>query len=401
MRVSLLTLLLVACAQEGPARQFDIVRPISLQRCVPTFRADDFNRVEVLVAARPTTLQFVISAFLECDFGRREVESISVELIDDAGGPVATHVVVQGSGASREVWVTFTPPSAGSVHLRLAAEPTIGVFSRSFRVITVSTRSWTEVPSRSCDGLIDGPTGESLCVNDGRLEFANRVVPVDGVAVTSAMVWLVRPTSLEGCFSDGGTAVEVRLPSRAWAVAARGGKVAVSTVGSVIVADEAGVEHRLALDESVPLVQALAFADDDTLFTSHAGGIDRVSLDGSVPVRPLIGQAPYQTMSAEGLWSIDSNETLTLHRFDGGRAQTAGFSVPPTEGFALPDVVPLLRPGGGALPLVGIPVPAPDGGIVVDVVELPAALSPSWLTSRWLFARHRDTRTLWMTPRVP
>lgn len=105
-------------------------------------------------------------------------------------------------------------------------------------------------------------------------------------------------------------------------------------------------------------------------------------------------------MSDEGLWSIDSNETLTLHRFDGGLARARGFGVPPSEGFALPDEVPLLRPGG-TIDLVGIPISAPDGGLSIDLVEVPPDLSPSWLTSKWLFARHRTTGTLWMTPRVP
>lgn len=399
MRLALLMSLLLACAQE-PAKQFEMVRPMTLQRCLPTFMTDDRNRVEVLVAGRPVSLEFTVTAFLDCDFGRREAEAISVELIDDAGAPVSAQVEVQGSGLSRSVKVAFTPQGTSSVYLRLAAEPTIGVFSRSFRVLTFTTRTWTELASRSCDGLIDGPSGESLCVNDGRLEFANRVERVDGVAVTSSMVWLVRSATLDGCFSDGGTAVQV-AQSRAWAVAARGRRVAVSSIDAITVTSEDGGVHRLSLRGHASFVQALAFADDDTLFTSHVGGFDRVPLDGSVPDRPFVGQSPYQTMSAEGLWSIDSNQTLTLHRFDGGRAQTPGFGVPPTEGFALPDRVPLLAPVAGTAVVVGIPVPAPDGGIAIDVVELPPDLSPSWLTSKWLFARHRTTRALWMTPRVP
>lgn len=400
MRVALLMSVLVACAQE-PAKQFDIVRPLSLQRCVPTFMPLSPNRTEMLVASRPVVLDFVVAAFLECDFGRREVEAITVELVDDAGAPIAARVEVQGSGATRLVKVSFTAPDGGSVHLRLVAEPTIGVFSQSLRVLRFTTRSWTELPTRSCDGLVDGPGGESLCVNDGRLEFANRVVPVDGVAVTSSLVWLVRPTTLDGCFSDGGTAVQVPLPERAWAVAARGRQVAVSSSRAIIVVDEAGGVRRPGLEPDLSPGPAIAFFDDDTLFTSHPGGFDRVALDGSVPVRPFAGRLPVQVMSEEGLWTIDSNETLTLQRFDGGRAQTPGFGVPPSEGFALPDRVPLLQPGGGAIPVVGVPVPAPDGGITIDVVELPANLSPTWLTSKWLFARHLTTRTLWMTPRVP
>lgn len=401
MRVALLMCVLVACGQEGPAKQFEIVRPITLQRCVPTFMVDDRNRVEVLVTGRPVSLEFTVTSFLDCEFGRREAEAITVELIDDAGAPVAAVVERQPSGLSRSLKIAFTPPGAGSVHLRVAAEPTIGVFSQSFRVLTFSTRAWVEAPARSCDGLIDGPSGESLCVNDGRLEFANRVVRVDGVAVTSSMVWLVRSPLLEGCFSDGGTAVQVPQPSRGWAVATRGRRVAVSSADGISVADESGGVLRLELGDRSPLIQAVAFADDDTLFTSHAGGLDRVPLDGSLPERTGAHLIQYQTMSTEGLWSIDSNETLTLHRFDGGRAQTPGFGVPPIEGFALPDRVPLLAPVAGSIALLGIPVSAPDGGIAIDVVELPPDLSPSWLTSKWLFARHRTTRALWMTPRVP
>lgn len=390
---------LAACAPP-PATQFEIVRPLSLQRCAPTFMAQPRARLEALLADQPTTLDFVVSAFLDCESGRREVESISVELIDDGGAPIAALVDVEGRGPSRFVKVSFTAPASGTVHLRLVAEPTIGVFSQSLRILRRSSRTWVELPSRSCDGLVDGPGGEPLCVNAGRLEFANRVVPVDGVAVTSSMVWLAQSTMLEGFFSDGGTGVRVPLPTRIWAIGARGRQVAVSSFGAITTVDEAGAVRTLALQEGF-LVQALGWWDDDTLLIGNPSGFDRVSLDGSVPARPFAGQVPFQLMGTEGLWSLDSNETLTLHRLDGGRAQTRGFSSPPIESFALADRVPLLRPFDGTAVLAGVPVAAPDGGISVDVVELPPGLSPTWLTSRWLFARHRDTRTLWMAPRVP
>jgi len=371
-----------------------------LQRCTPTFMVISPSQADVLGAGLPVVLELVVTAFLDCDFGLRDAERISVELIDDAGAPIVAQVEVETRGRTRLLKVSFTSPAEGSVHLRLVAEPTIGVFTQSHRVLRLSTRSWTELPMRSCNGLVEGPGGESLCVNDGRLEFANRVVSVDGVAVTSSMVWLVRSTSIDGCFSDGGTAVQVPLPSRAWAVAARGRQVAVSSAGSVTVVDETGGVRTLPLALG-SFVQALAFSDEDSLLVAQAGGFDRVALDASVPVRPFAGRAPVLAMSDEGLWSIDSSETLTLRRFDGGMARAFGFGVPPTEGFALPDHIPILRPAGGTFGLVGIPVPAPDGGIAVDLVELPQALAPSWLTSKWLFARHRITRTLWMTPRVP
>ena len=393
----LLTWLLAACA-EPPAKQFEIVRPLSLQRCTPTFMVASLNQNDLLGAGLPVELRFVVTAFIDCDFGPREVERISVELTDEAGAPIAAQVELQPQGRSQLLKVSFTSPASGSVHLRLVAEPTIGVFTQSHRVTRFSTRTWTELPTRSCTALVDGPGGESLCVNDGRLEFANRVVQVDGVAASSSMLWLLRPTSIDGCFPDGGTAVQVPLPSRAWAVAARGRQVAVSSAAAVTVVDEAGGVRTLPLAPGSSLVQALAFPDDDSLLVAQNGGFDRVSLDGSVPARPFAGRPPLLAMSDEGLWSIDSNDTLTLFRFDGGIARTFGFGVPPSEGFALPDHLPLLQPTFG---LVGIPVPAPDGGIAVDVVVLPQDLAPSWLTSKWLFARHRLTRTLWMTPRVP
>ncbi|MER2564522.1 MAG: hypothetical protein ABTQ32_27575 [Myxococcaceae bacterium] len=400
-RTGLLAVVLVVGCSAPPATQFDIVRPLSLQRCVPTFMVAEPARADLLVAGS-VTLDFIVQAFLDCDFGVRDLESFSVELTDDDGSPISTQVEqVPVNGTTRRVSVSFTARGSGSVHLRFVAEPTIGVFSRSYRVIAPSMRVWTQVPSRSCDGLVDGPGGESLCVNNRRLELAGQAIEVDGVAATASLVWLLRPSSLEGWLLDGGTAVRVPLPSRAWAVAARGHQVAVSSAVGITVVDEGGGVRTLGLSPGASMVQALAFADDDTLLVSQPGGLARITLDASVPARPFAGLVPAVTMSGEGLWSIDSNDTLTLTRRDGGRAQTRGFAPPPTEGFALPDQVPLLQPGGGTVALVGIPMPAPDGGITVDLVQLPPQVTASWLTSRWLFARDLSAGTLWMAPRVP
>lgn len=400
LRPAVLAVVLVVACSAPPARQFEIVRPLSLQRCVPTFMVVEPARAELLVAG-PVTLDFIMRAFLECDFGLRDLESFSVELTDDEGSPIATQVEQElQPNMFRRVKVSFTT-RGDAAHLRLVAEPTLGVFSRSYRVIAPSTRVWTELPSRACDGLVDGPSGESLCVHDRRLALAGQAIEVDGVAVTASMVWLLRSSSLEGWFVDGGTAVRVPLPARAWAVAARGRQVAVSSAVGITVVDEGGGVRTLGLSPGASTVQALTFADDDTLLVSQPGGLDRLALDASVPARPFAGLVPAVTMSDEGLWSIDPNDTITLTRLDGGRAQARGFGIPPTEAFVLPDRVPLLRPGGGTVSLIGIPVTAPDGGITVDLVQLPPQVTPSWLTSRWLFARDRSAGTLWVAPRVP
>lgn len=395
-----MVVVMVACAAP-PATQFDIVRPLSLQRCVPSFMVVDPARAELLVAGS-VRLDFIMQGFLDCDFGRRHVEAVSVELTDDDGSPISARVEQMPiNDTTRRVSVSFTAQGGGSVHLRMVAEPTVGVFSQSYRVIAPSTRLWTQVPARSCDGLIDGPGGESLCVNNRRVELAGQAIEVDGVAATASMVWLLRPSSLEGWLLDGGTAVRVPLLSRAWAVAARGRQVAVSTAEGITVADERGGVRTLGLAPGASTVQALAFADDDTLLVSQPGSLDRVALDASVPARPFAGLVPAVMMSDDGLWRIDANETVTLTRPDGGHAQTRGFGLPPTEAFVLPDRVPLLQPAGGAVALAGLPVNAPDGGITVDLVQLPAHITPSWLTSRWLFARDLSAGTLWMAPRVP
>ena len=74
----------------------------------------------------------------------------------------------------------------------------------------------------------------------------------------------------------------------------------------------------------------------------------------------------------------------------------------PGAGLRLPDLVPLVsghRATGSGL--VGVPVPAPDGGIAVDLVEVPPELTLQWLTSKWLFATRQRDGALMRAPRLP
>ncbi|MBL8932998.1 MAG: hypothetical protein JNM69_00505 [Archangium sp.] len=402
MRLAPLLLMLVACTQP-PASQFEIVRPLMLDRCVPSFSASSVSSVEVLRVDQPVVLQYSVLAVLECEWARRQAESISVELSDDSGGPLEVAVAKLPDGPNRfAVRLSFTPRVTGRLHLRLAAEPSIGVFTQSLRVVRVAPRTWEHLSGRSCDALLEGPSGVPMCVNGQWLEFAGQSVPMNGVAPTESMVW-VAGNDLSGWRVDGGQAVKaVSIPTEpVWAMAAQGHRLCTATANVLTLFEEDGGHATITLAPPDVLVQGVLFENDDTLIISRGTRLDRVplaALGGTVTVPMSEGQPLFGALGGEGLWELAG--VLRLHRFDGGIAETAGGDAPPFERLLLPDLVPLVSPGQSA-GLVGVPVQAPDGGIALDIIEPPPDTSVTWLTSRWVFARGLSSRELWRAPRAP
>ena len=400
MRVATL-LVLVACAP--PAKQFEIVRPLMLQRCVPQFTASSSTGIDVLVVDEPVELTFAGSARLDCEFGIREAESISAELIDDSSAPVEVQTKVERSGSNWSVKVSVTPRRTGALYLRLVAEPSIGVFTQTLGVVRLSPRTWERVAGRFCDGLIDVPFGEPLCMRDGQLEFAGRQVFANGLAATDSMLWVSTSQRVDGWRVDGGEAfkaVSVDFPLIG-AIAARGRRLGVATLRTVTVVEEDGGLGHISLGTDRSAVHGLAFEDDDTLVVARGDRLDRVPLPAvgqTVSLPPLLDEPVFVRLGSEGLWSVDP-PVLRLRRFDGGVAETSGSDAPPIDHLLLPDRVPLLIPGSTNR-VFGVPVLTPDGGIAVDFVELPANTFPTWFTSRWLFARDSSTRELWRAPRA-
>lgn len=409
--VLLLVALSTSCA-EPPAPQFEIVRPLSLQSCAPVFTTRSANEVDVLIADRPVELEFQVMAFLDCPLARVGLESISVTLVDDASEPIPARVEVIGFDPTvRTVKVSFVPFLTSAAQLRIVVEPSIGTFSQLLPVLQPSPRTWSDMPRRRCEGLLEGPGAAQLCVNGASVAFSNTAVDVNGVAVSPSMLWLFTATAFEGWRFDGGdAALAVNLPrtfTRPSAAAARAGRLAVVTLGDgLMVFDEDGGVRSVRLQPQIPYIQGLAFLDDETLLLARTDRTDRVSLealDGGVLWLPgsEAGEG-FVATGDEGFWRGSFLRDLTLERFDGGRAVTTGRSVRPGVALKLPDLVPLVvvgRPMNSSL--VGVPVPAPDGGIAVDVVEVPAGHTVQWLTSSWLFATRQRDGALVRAPRIP
>lgn len=370
------------------------------------------TEVDVLIADRPVELEFQVMGFLECARGRVGLESISVTLVDDASEPIPARVEVLGFDSTvRTVKVSFVPFLTSAAQLRIVVEPSIGTFSQLLPVVQTSPRTWSDLPRRRCEGLLEGPGAAQLCVRGSSVEFSNRAIEANGAAVSSSMLWLFTSSAFEGWRFDGGDATLAVSHPRTFqnpsAAAARPGRVAVVTFqDGLMVFDEDGGVRSLRIEPQIPIIEGLAFLDDETLLLARADRTDRVSLawlDGGVLQLPFSEAADgFVVTSDEGFWRGSFLRGLTLERFDGGRAVTTGRSVMPGVALELPDLVPLVGAGRAMnATLVGVPVPARDGGVAIDVVEVPAGHTVQWLTSRWLFATRQRDGALVMAPRVP
>ncbi len=412
MRGRFLLLVLSTSCAEPPAPQFEIVRPFSLQSCLRVFMTRSPTEVDVLIADRPVELEFQVTGFLECAVGRVGLESISVTLVDDASEPIPARVEVLGFDPTvRTVKVSFVPFLTSAAQLRIVVEPSIGTFSQLLPVVQTSPRTWSDLPRRRCEGLLEGPGAAQLCVSGSSVEFSNRAIEANGAAVSSSMLWLFTPSAFEGWRFDGGAAALAVTHPRTFQTplssAARDGRLAVATVGDgLMVFDEDGGVRSVRFEQQLPIIEGLAFLDDETLLLARAHRTDRVSLaalDGGVLRLPFSeAAAGFVVTGEEGFWRGSFLRGLTLERFDGGRAETTGRSVMPGVALKLPDLVPLVSAGRPMnASLVGVPVPALDGGIAIDVVEVPAGLTVQWLTSRWLFATRQRDGALMTAPRLP
>lgn len=412
VRGGLLLLALSTSCAERPAPQFEIVRPFSLQSCARVFTTRSPTGVDVLIAGRPVELEFQVTGFLECARGRVGLESISVTLVDDASEPIPARVEVLGFDPTvRTVKVSFVPFLTSAVQLRIVVEPSVGTFSQLLPVVQTAPRSWTDQPRMRCEGLLEGPGASQLCVRGTAVEFSNRAIDANGAAVSASMLWLFTPSAFEGWRFDGGDAAlavtHPRTSQSPSAAAAREGRLAVVTVGDgLMVFDDDGGVRSARLEPQLPIVQGLAFLDDETLLLARADRTDRVSfaaLDGGVLQLPFSEAAEgFVVTGDEGFWRGSFLRDLRLERFDGGHAATIGRSVMPGVALRLPDLVPLVGAGRAMnATLVGVPVPALDGGIAIDVVEVPPGHTVQWLTSRWLFATRQRDGALVRAPRLP
>ncbi|MDP1918653.1 MAG: hypothetical protein Q8L14_20560 [Myxococcales bacterium] len=402
-------MLSTSCA-ERPAPQFEIVRPFSLQSCVRVFTTRSPTEVDVLIADRPVELEFQVTAFLECARGRVGLESISVTLVDDASEPIPARVEVLGFDPTvRTVKVSFVPFLTSAAQLRIVVEPSIGTFSQLLPVIQTSPRSWTDMPRRRCEGLLDGPGAEPLCVRNRSVEFANRSIPANAAAASPSMLWLFTSSSFDAWRFDGGEAglvVSHPFTSRyPIAVAARAGRVVTALPDGVSVFDEDGGVRWAQIQPQSPSIQGLAFLDDETLLLARPGRTDRVpiaALDGVLTLPASEVTDVFVLTSAEGFWRFSFEPGSTLERFDGGRASMPARGLRQAVGLTMPDLVPLMSVGRAAnTGLIGVPVPALDGGLALDIVEVPSGLTVQWLTSRWIFATRQSDGALVTAPRLP
>ncbi|MDP1918429.1 MAG: hypothetical protein Q8L14_19435 [Myxococcales bacterium] len=385
---------------------------------MPTFDVrPEWTGTTALVAALPFLLTYRVAGFLDCESGRREIERITVEVIDDSGQPLA-HIVGSNSDpfsdpSGRMLNVFFTPAAPGSVVVRLVAEPSIGVRQHALTVYQETPRPWSDT-GLDCDGLLERPDGGGVCVKGTRVEFSTPTGIVQKsfstAVVTDSMLWVFSSDGVEAWRFDGQqatpafTRTETFPSSSAPILATHGSQVAVSSFEGLTLYDEDGGLRELVRGPR-GRAQALRFLDASTLLLARGRRTERLALD-DLDASVVLDTDPMDSMPVlageDGFWRLDAvRNQVTLERPDGrvveGQAPRA--SLAPTR--SLPDLVPLFRLGSTGLEvtLVGLTVAMPDAGVTIEGVRLPRGVDATWLSSRWLYAR-RDG-SLIRTPRVP
>lgn len=394
------------------------VPAFELSRCRPSLTSTTSSQAEVLVTGRAVTRSFELTGVLTCASRSWEMESVRVELLDDDNRPIAHDdwLSIQPQEPrppvlARHLEVTFIPPATKAVHLRLVVEPSIGAIVHSMPVFQATPRTWVEEP-RTCDGLLEREAGAPICVRAGQIELVSSIglqrVDVVAAATTTSMVWLFRQYSnFEGWRLTGDVATRAFIARTSFptSLATRGSRLVSGSDFGLSVFDEDGGVTSLTVFPPEPAILAVTFIDDATLLVARQGQLLRVPIvDGPLSLPAPVGEPQVASASDDGIWRKDvTSNVLELHRLDGGRADVrlpAGSSVAWPRG--VPDLVPVVRLGhsGPTSELIAVPVPAPDGGLALDFIELSDGVRPQWATSRRLFVTRPDG-TLLMTSRVP
>lgn len=391
----------------------------ALERCTPQLSSTPSLQL-VLVTGRRVTVPFEITGLLRCASKQWELESVTVEVLDDDNQPIAHDdwLSIQPQSPrppvfARHLEVTFVPPATKAVHLRLVVEPNIGAIVHTLPVYQPTPRAWVEEPGRICDGLLPREGGAALCVRSGTIEVRSpngleqRVVV--GAATTTSMLWLFGPSwTTEGWrfLGDVATRVSIERTAVPNSLATRGSRLVSASDDGVRVFDEdGGVTWLRQPGYGPPAVLAATFIDGDTLLVARQGHLVRVPIVAGLLSLPAPeGDAQAASVSDDGIWRGQVGSRLfELHRVDGGHAEV---QLPASAVIAwprgVPDLVPIVRVGrvGPSSELIAVPFSSPDGGMALDFIELPEGVFPQWANSRQLFVNHPDG-TLLMTSRTP
>lgn len=391
----------------------------ALERCTPQLSSTPSLQL-VVVTGRRVTVPFEITGLLRCASKQWELESVTVEVLDDDNQPIAHDdwLSIQPQSPrppvfARHLEVTFVPPATKAVHLRLVVEPNIGAIVHTLPVYQPTPRAWAEEPGRTCDGLLPREGGAPLCVRSGKIEvpgpngLEHRVVVA--AATTTSMLWLFGPSwTTEGWrfLGDLATPVSAARTAVPNSLATRGSRLVSASDDGLRVFDEDGGVTSMELPFRAPTgVFAATFIDDETLLVARQGHLIRVPIVAGPLMLPVPEGDPQSAIASDdGIWrSQVGSRVLELHRVDGGGAEVllpAGATIAWPRG--VPDLVPIARVGkvGPSSELIAVPRSAADGGVALDFIELPEGVSPQWATSRHLFATRPDG-TLLVTSRAP
>jgi hypothetical protein len=381
--------LFAACGPE-PAPNFEVLRPLAPFNCQRVFEPLGEPAQRVLFVGERVVLKARFVIELRCPQGPVQPDLVAAELRDDEAALVATSTSIDTRlfevGTTRRYETTleleFDVPATTRLSLRVSAEPAIGVVVLPFVVVPLRQRAWERLPD-GVDGLVEGPLGSAPTVvtTTGVLLPPGEVQRAEVLAATSSDVWLFTDDKRIRYRPDAGRS-EWASP-RAVAASPLGSSVVVSDAEGLALITEDGARQLVAPGASP--FDVLHFATEQTVTLLRGGQLVRVDLrePGRLPPFGLQEQA---LSSREGLWFRRGN-VLTL--VDAAGRRTA-IDFPFLMTRVLSDPRREQVPAGAFVDAVArhfMVVPRRvDGGLELEVVQVPAGTSPAWATSTRLFA---------------